>query len=162
MEGIMSKNNILLNDLIDPVMPEAIAFFPETIGWKLVFVLLLTTSSIWLIRLVHGYHTNRYRRMALRAIAALSKNHAGTYLNALNSVLKQVACHRYPYSTVASLHGEPWLTFLSTKISEPGFSNAIGHKWQLALYTPNGNGNWTPAELSKLESLVCDWIKNHC
>ncbi|SEG07050.1 DUF4381 domain-containing protein [Vibrio hangzhouensis] len=157
----MSKNNILLNDLIDPVTPEAIRFFPETIGWKMVAVVLLVTSAMLLFRTIHRYRSNRYRRIALKAIGALSKSHAGNYLIALNSVLKQVACHRYPFSSVASLHGEQWLVFLSNKIPEPGFASTIAHQWQQNLYTANSDINWTPTELRQLESLVCDWIRNH-
>lgn len=157
----MSKNNILLDDLIAPVVPETIAFFPETIGWKLTLVLLLITGSILLLRVVHRYRENRYRRIALKAVAALSKSHAGNYLIALNSVLKQVACHRYPFSSVASLYGEQWLVFLSNKIPEPGFASTIAHQWQQNLYTANSDINLTATELKQLESLVCDWIRNH-
>ncbi len=157
----MSKNNIMLNALIEPTIPEPVGFYPETIGWKLSLLVLLLISSVWLVRWVHRYRTNRYRRIALKAISALSKSHAGNYLIALNSVLKQVACHRYPYSGVASLHGEQWLSFLGTKSTELEFASTVAYRWQHSLYIANSQESWTATELAKLESLVCDWIKNH-
>ncbi|ASI92764.1 DUF4381 domain-containing protein [Vibrio mediterranei] len=157
----MSKNNILLRDLIDPAIPEMTPFFPQTIGWKIAGVFILLSSLLVLLRWWKSYQANRYRRIALKAIARLPKNQPNYYLTVLNSVLKQTACHCYPHSSVASLYGEAWLLFLQSKSNSNMFSSSIAQQWQQAIYAKKLNQEWTPSQLRQLELMACDWIKQH-
>ncbi|MGF1776991.1 DUF4381 domain-containing protein [Vibrio nomapromontoriensis] len=157
----MSKNNILLKTLIDPTLPPSVDFYPETVGWKLVLVIVFIASASVMVRFLRRYRSNRYRRTALKAIRRLSKADAKTYLMTINSILKQVACYRYPHTSVASLYDEQWLMFLTSQTTDCDFTTPIARLWQRRLYTPQPNNEWTSSDLMQLESMACDWIKYH-
>lgn len=173
----MSDNRVLLKDFIDPTVIVDVSWAPTTLGWKILYTILV----VWLFwKLVHRYRcfkANQYRRDALEKLNQLTRDRRNGIIDVdqelyqSNRILKAVACHAYPNSDVAMLFGAKWCDFL-TNVSE--LSQRVGHAapfknnqggvllaWQQSLYTSTSTHDWTEAHLKQIRQFVKAWIKYH-
>nr|PMH55317.1 hypothetical protein BCU66_09400 [Vibrio sp. 10N.286.49.B1] len=137
------------------------SFLPETVGCKILFLLVVLSIAIAGFRCVQHYRANGYRRRAIKAVGKLPKHDPKKFIFGLNSLLKQAACFKYQHSKVASLSGEYWLDFLSSTSRNVDFSNELAKQWQASLYTPINQADWQDKQLEKLERMVNLWLKTH-
>ncbi|MEZ9700153.1 DUF4381 domain-containing protein [Vibrio sp. 10N.261.46.E12] len=168
----MSDNRVLLKGFIDPVADIDVSWVPSTVGWKVVFVLILVWGAWKSFRLFYSYKANKYRRVAVKAISrskqdAIDKQETGDKqdlqqeLRRINSVLKQVACCSYPKSKVAMLSGDEWSEFLTVSSPTPIFNHALLSQWQNDIYKASSDYDWTDRELSEIRTSSVVWIKIH-
>ncbi|MFV0476784.1 MAG: DUF4381 domain-containing protein [Parahaliea sp.] len=152
-------NYALGEHFVEVVSPPPVDWWPQTVGWHLVFALL----ALWLARrsyraLRHWYH-NRYRREALKALANLSPQVSTTQLAAqASNLLKRTALAVFPRAQVAALTGSVWVNFLNDCCQQPPFNNA-----QAELLTA-GQYRMTVLSQREAEQLLdaCgNWIRHH-
>ncbi|MCO4822637.1 MAG: DUF4381 domain-containing protein [Flavobacteriaceae bacterium] len=142
--------------------PEPISFSFNTIGWKILLVLLIFLIIYVGYRIFVTYRNNKYKRSAVAEIEALVKNNEqplNSFITRVLIVLKQTALQSYTRVEVASLQGDEWLSFLDEKV--PG-SNFIAYKSAItdAIYSKT---LLTKAYFNKEEfsQLTIKWIKKH-
>ncbi len=95
-----------LSKLHDFYKPPAPSWMPQTIGWYVVFGLLLLLAAWLAWRVLANWRHNRYRREALRQLKYAS-------VSEIPVLLKRTALAAWKREEVASLSGEPWLEFLN-------------------------------------------------
>lgn len=157
----MSKNNILLKNLINPTLPEQVSWFPQTIGWKVLALLCLFVLFALMAKFYQQYKKDRYRRTALQAINELDRQNPALILEQLNRLLKISAIHAYPHQTVAPLQGETWLLFLDFTCQKDTFNNELMQKWQTCLYKPFDKNEWKNTQIEALITYSQSWICHH-
>ena len=142
--------------------PEPISFSFNTIGWKILLVLLIFLIIYVGYRIFVTYRNNKYKRNAVAEIEALVKNNEqplNSFITSVLIILKQTALQSYTRVEVASLQGDEWLSFLDEKV--PG-SNFIAYKTAItdAIYSKT---LLTKADFNKEEfsQLTIKWIKKH-
>lgn len=139
-----------LIDLLEPVRePAPISMAPQTIGWVWLGILVLVIAALLIWRFVQHRRRNAYRRAALAELAK-----SATDASALALLVRRTALAAYPRSSVASLFGETWLTFLDRAYGGNGFSSGPGKVLATAPYQAE-----TADE--PLRQLVKVWIENH-
>lgn len=159
-----------LDRLHDVVLPEPVSWVPQTVGWWVVLVLLGLLLGWAGYAAYHRWHSNRYRRLALKHLQKIEANLVTpdrrlTALSELPILMKQtvLACWKRP--DVASLTGDAWLRFLDESYRGTGFTQGPGrHLPTLAYSSPS-----TCRELSEIESddvnglivLIREWIQQH-
>lgn len=105
------------------ILPLAgIDWMPQTPGWYLVLAAagLLIGRRGW--REARRWYRNRYRREALRRLAAMSQLPAGQQVIAANRLLKAVAITAASRDAVAGLEGEDWRSWLTARCTVPALS----------------------------------------
>ncbi|WP_172378797.1 DUF4381 domain-containing protein [Vibrio sp. Vb339] len=115
----MSKNNILLSDLVEPAAMKTISMWPEAMGWKVLLGLLLLGFTLFVIKLYIRWKKNAYRREAIHQLTHLTNelqcSGAITHqiIQQMNQVVKQAASVAYGRKSVAKLYGDEWYQFLN-------------------------------------------------
>jgi len=110
------NENIQLNPIIEA---DPVVFTFDTVGWKVLFFLLLLTFLFLIYKYYLHYKKNQYRRDAIQNINELSKNHVismSELITHLMFQLKQTALQTYDRKNIASLEGTNWLQFLDKKV----------------------------------------------
>lgn len=154
--------NYNLHGIEEVHLPEAISWMPQTIGWKVLAGLLLLAFVYFLYCIAKNGWRNRYRREALKQLAQLeSEEDRYRVVCRLPFLLKATALQCFSRGDIASLSGEPWLTFLSDHYSGPSFNDALGR--QLIMITYQNRQQWTLSDddVSALVERTRDWIKRH-
>jgi len=95
-----------LDNLHGFYQPPSPAWTPQTIGWYVLFTIAALFLLWMIVHLVRRWFAGRYRREALRELALVPPEQ-------FSALLKRTALAAWPRNKVASLSGEPWLTFLN-------------------------------------------------
>ncbi len=109
-----------LSQLRDIHLPPTVSWWPPAPGWWMLLALLLLLIIAALVMHRH-HHNSRWRNEALREVTHIRNSAAAGELSdsevaeRLSNLLRQVALSRFPRSSVASLVGEAWLSFLDTQ-----------------------------------------------
>ncbi len=151
--------NIRLKPIIeaDPVL-----FTMDTIGWKIVFLILLGALAYLVYRYYQHYRNGKYRREAISKIADIGRNNANSVSSTITQImfhLKQTALKTYDRKTVASLEGKRWLQFLDEKVKGSYFLN-VHEVIVNAIYKDeyDKNGDFNKSDFVKMS---IKWIKDH-
>lgn len=103
-----------LEGLRDIHLPAPISFWPPAPGWWALALLLLVCAcaTLWIRR------RRRIRRLALHELAALEARFSADpkpveLAVSLTALIRRVALRTSTRPDVASLHGEPWVEFLT-------------------------------------------------
>ncbi|WP_274628155.1 DUF4381 domain-containing protein [Arvimicrobium flavum] len=104
-----------LQSLADIVLPQPVAWWPQTWGWALLALVVaaLIVLAVW--RWLHHRRINRYRREALALLADLEQTgHGGQpgSVQAVAELLKRVVLAAWPREEVARVSGAAWVKFL--------------------------------------------------
>jgi hypothetical protein len=154
------------NRLQDIVVPPAVSYRPQTIGWYVVGAILLLLVA-WLgSRIIAHRRATRYRRVALEELVAieqrLTEGERSTALVDLNALVKRVALVAYPRDRVASLSGAAWLSFLDATFHGTGFSAGDGKALADLPYQSAGQREQFAGDHARaLVALVRRWIRGH-
>ena len=95
-----------------------VLFSFDTIGWKILFGMIILFIIGMLYRYYKTYKKNAYRREAVHNILKLAEEHQSSHVSLISEImfqLKQTALQTYSRAEVASLKGEEWLRFLDKK-----------------------------------------------
>jgi predicted negative regulator of RcsB-dependent stress response len=105
----------LLNLMHELVMPEPVAWLPQTPGWWIVLGWILAVLLLLAWQFAKRRRRNRYRRDALaelKTIAAASELGPAESAQHIAALLKRTALAVYPRDEVAALYGADWAQFL--------------------------------------------------
>lgn len=92
-------------------LPDPVAWTPETYGW-LVLGVLVMTLAVWLARARYRvWQGQAYRRAALSHLAKMQTRRQE--IEALPLLLRSTALKAYPREEVAGLRGSEWITWLN-------------------------------------------------
>ncbi len=160
-------SNSGLENLHEILMPNPVSWVPETIGWYVVFGLILFVIGYWVYGRLQRFRKNRYRRLALAELAVIERELQQTERRAkglaeIPVLVKQTALAAFPRSEVAALSGEQWLVFLDRTTGGKDFTEGEGRLLPKLAYAPVASISSIPDEtIGKLLQLVRHWIKVH-
>lgn len=156
----MSKNNPLLQTLIESPNPEPIAMWPQTLGWKVIGLTALCLLGYASVKAYQTWRKNEYKRLALKQLKELeaSEEDCDTKGQTLNRILKNVAAESYGHESVAALHGTSWGGYLIA-CCEAEIDRCLINRWQSSLYEPNPKLGTLDIDL--LISWARVWVTNH-
>jgi hypothetical protein len=156
---MLQDQDIKLNPII---IPDPIPFTMDTLGWKILFLLLFLLILYIAYKYYIKYKQNGYRREAVSQIQNLitnNKNTASTTISQTMFILKQTALQTYNRKQVASLEGENWLVFLDSKWNHSEF---IKYKDVIASAVyKNEFNNSGHFEVTEFANNSINWIKHH-
>lgn len=165
---VSAQPNVLPQQQADPLaqlrdihMPPPIDTWPPAPGWFVLAALGLLAAIALLYWLYTRWRRNRYRREALKELAALrarfeQQHDKADFLTESQTLLKRVALTRYPREQVASLTGEAWVRFLDRSANTDEFSMGAGQALIDGGYAPDPE-----VDVDTLHDLAAMWIKNH-
>ncbi|EAP96002.1 DUF4381 domain-containing protein [Vibrio splendidus] len=133
----------ILRELHDVAIPDSVSWAPQTIGWKILGVILLLVAIYLAYRLTQKWWNNRYRKEALQELMILDardKNSTERTFKVLKVVL------RYLDSSNAKLFGKAYVNRLNTYLpvsantsenSNAFFADEVSELWMQSLIDPN-------------------------
>ncbi|WP_121665528.1 DUF4381 domain-containing protein [Mesonia aquimarina] len=131
--------------------PEPVAFTFETIGWKVLAVVLCIILVCTSFILIKKYIKNAYRRRALKKLEEIT-----SIVDAL-IILKKVAIQTFDRNKVGNLYGAQWLEFLDQTGKKVNFSS-LKKDIETAIYTNDEvDSNVRAAIILNSKK----WIKTH-
>jgi hypothetical protein len=143
--------NAPLDKLHDYYQPAPPAWIPQTIGWYVLFGVVVLLLLWFAIHALRRWLVNRYRREALRELAIATPGQ-------FSALLKRTALVAWPREKVASLSGDAWLKFLSDAGATESFQSAPGNRIEeLALRA----GSVSVEDEQTLRTTVAEWIRRH-
>ena len=149
----MTSDPASLQNLHDIVVPPPVPWWPPAPGWYLVMAIALGLAVVVAARAVIRYRRNAYRRAALAELQVLALD--GDALPRIAALLKRTALAAYPREHVASLAGQPWLTWLgdTSGLTVPP---AVG-----AALTHGVYAGTSPTKAEALIEFAARWIRRH-
>ena len=147
----------LLNLMHELVMPEPVAWLPQTPGWWIVLGWILAVLLLLAWQFARRRRRNRYRRDALlelKAIAAQPELGPEESAQCIAVLLKQTALVAYPREDVAALYGDDWAQFLKDSSGNDRQVTDAADMLAAAAYRPDADG----ADLARPASR---WIRLH-
>jgi hypothetical protein len=156
---VQQEEKINLSPIIDA---DPIPFTMDTLGWKVLFVIVFLTILFIAYKYYLKYKHNAYRREAIAEIQALIKNEtesSSALISKIMFLIKQTALQTYDRKTVASLEGEKWLDFLDNSLNKSFYKN---HQEVIAsaIYK-NEFDNTRTFNPNDFANMSIKWIKNH-
>ena len=154
----MKTENIFAN-FHDIIMPPPVSMRPQTDGYLLLLILLLSFLFPLGIYLRKRYLRNLYRKQALNelTVIVIKKDKPVEQLREQLNLLKRTALSAYPRADVAKLSGEDWWAFLHQKSglqADPVLQRYCENIY-LDIASINTDGN------RKVAHYVKRWIKKH-
>lgn len=139
--------------------PEPLTFTFETIGWKILAILLFIGAITVLYRKLKLYNKNKYRREAIKKLKLAEVENASSQskINHLNIILKQVAMISFGREQVAALYGDAWFSFLDSKQKDSAFEK-YSNTFKNALYDDVEVDHDT---LEAISGITKKWINQH-
>lgn len=167
VSGPSAADSQALVGLHDIVVPNAIAYTPETVGWYLLLAALVALGAWIIVGHNRSRMANRYRREALGELADIQSElqspdvRAGA-LARIPVLLKRVAVSATDRTATASLTGEPWLAFLDQAYGGDGFTTGAGRVLPtLAYQAPERLADMSDQQVAELLELTRTWIREH-
>jgi len=115
--------NIKLSPLMEP---SPVAFSMDTIGWKILFALILMILLYIVYKYYLHYKHQKYRRKAVSKILEINQlpnQEIPSIITQIMFQIKQTALQTYGRTKVASLVGNKWLQFLDETAKDVRFSD---------------------------------------
>ena len=157
---VMLQENVAQPDDLGNILePDPLVFTFETIGWKILAVLLFMGATLILFRRLKLYRKNKYRREAIEKLKLVKEENVTSQqkINHLNVILKQVAIIAFGREQVAALYGDEWFSFLDSKHKNSDFSK-YANSFKNALYNGEGVDQQT---LEAISGITKKWINQH-
>jgi hypothetical protein len=133
----------LLNLMHELVMPEPVAWLPQTPGWWIVLGWLIAVLFLLAWQFARRRRRNRYRRDALaelRSIAAQPELGPEESAQHVAALLKRTALAAYSREDVAALYGRDWAQFLKDSSGNDRQVTAAADMLAAAAYRPDADG----------------------
>lgn len=139
------------------IEPSPITFSFNTPAWYFTGIVILIIAIVLFVRWLIKYHSNAYRREAIRELNKYELIEKPQLLIEVLSILKLVAIKSYGRNQVAVLSGNEWFQFLESSSNKTSFSE-IKEDVLLALYK---NESLDKIVSNKLLSTSKSWISTH-
>ncbi len=154
----------ILRELHDVAIPNSVSWAPQTIGWKILGVILLLAALYLAYRLALRWWNNRYRKEALNELMLLDARDKNSPEQAFK-VLKVVL--RYLDSSNAKLFGQAYVKRLNAYLPMNGqtesnnafFADEISGLWMQSLIDPKVR--LTFEQRSEVIQTSMMWLKLH-
>ena len=154
----------ILRELHDVAIPNSVSWAPQTIGWKILGVILLLAALYLAYRLALRWWNNRYRKEALNELMLLDARDKHSPEQAFK-VLKFVL--RYLDSSNAKLFGQAYVKCLNAHLPVNGqtesnnafFAEEISRLWMQSLIDPKVR--LTFEQRSEVIQTSMMWLKLH-
>ncbi|CAH6914285.1 conserved hypothetical protein [Vibrio chagasii] len=154
----------ILRELHDVAIPNSVSWAPQTIGWKILGVILLLAALYLAYRLALRWWNNRYRKEALNELMLLDARDKNSPEQAFK-VLKVVL--RYLDSSNAKLFGQAYVKRLNahlpvnaqTESNNAFFAKEISELWMQSLIDPKVR--LTFEQRSEVIQTSMMWLKLH-
>ncbi len=154
--------NYLLKELIETTAPKMTSFWPQTIGWQVIAVLLLLALIRKSYLAWQAYKRNAYRREALAWL-----NHLPVYISLneqpiyrqLPALLRKTALQAFGRDQVSHLSNEHWEHWLDQQCDKTSFSEQYTSYLHPLAYAPQ-----LQLEAQQMKNLLHEinlWIKFH-
>ena len=156
--------NMMLQDFYPSIAPEPVSWWPQTVGWTVVAILLVAAAGWWSFRRIQKWRVDRYRREALAYLDSLQKtpdSDLGGVIEKLPVVLKATALQAYQRVDVAALSGPAWLAFLDSHYAGPRFASETGRYLLRISYQPVASWGLESSQARLLLDMTNQWIREH-
>ncbi len=156
-----------LEKLHEILLPDPVSWMPQTVGWYVVFGLIVVVIGGWVFGRLRRFWKNRYRGYALAELEVIGQElqrpeKRAKALAKIPVLLKWTALAAFPRSDVAGLSGEKWLAFLDKSMGAKRFTGDEGRLLPELAYAPAPRISKLPDEtIGKLLQIVRHWIKVH-
>ncbi|PNH92198.1 DUF4381 domain-containing protein [Vibrio diazotrophicus] len=160
-------DSYMLRNIRDVELPEVFSWFPQTIGWKIVFTLIVLYASYRIYRYAKHWWNNRYRQEAIAALLSLTPDYAN-WPYQMVKIVKAVMV--YLDKRNAALYGVNLLSqmdYLATDSSsekhssagtQAGFQHdAVYLQWLACVE----NSKLEKPDFDRLRSGLVVWLKTH-
>lgn len=159
MADPIAPSSITLAGWMEAPLPDSVSWWPQTIGWKILAVVLLIMVIRIIIWRVQIYRFNRYRREARHALQqgqSLVGTSAAQYYF---QVIKAIAQHVEAKS--AAMYKADFLTYLDASFEshKGGFNNEIGSQWLQVQINPKAH--FSQEQGTHIYQLCEMWIQKH-
>lgn len=149
-------DSYMLRNIRDVELPEVFSWFPQTIGWKIVFTLIVLYASYRIYRYAKHWWNNRYRQeaiLALQAIAPSDKHWPYKMLKVVKAIMVYLDKRNAP------LYGVSLLSKMdSYESSQAEFRCDEAFQQWLACVE---NSKLEKPDFDRLRSCLIVWVKNH-
>ena len=156
-----------LAGLADVATPEPVSWMPQTWGWGLLAIVVLSIGMWSVVHWRRRREANRYRVDALEALATLDAlldgpASRGRALAAIPELMKRTALAAWPRTEVASLSGTAWAQFLRDHGGTAALSGPAGRLIADAEYhAPESLAAMSAEDAHRCASAARAWIKGH-
>ncbi|TRX54936.1 DUF4381 domain-containing protein [Thalassomonas sp. M1454] len=152
-----NQANPLLKGFSEVAAPAEVSWLPQTLGWQLVLLLIVSYLLYRVYLIAKRYIANAYRRAAL--VKLLQLGDEATDVQKIPQLLRRTALYAYDRELVTPLIGNDWEQWLDQECKGATFAaNCPGILNQLA-YAPDIAIE--PSKLVVFKQQVAHWIKNH-
>ena len=158
----MPWGNYALKELVETQAPEVISWWPQTLAWKLILVLVIMFTLSKIYKLYVNYQRNAYRRDAIAWITKLpsySANSPEAAFRQLPALLRHTAIMGYGREKVSLLSNEAWESWLDEQCSRSEFSSKYSKLLHQLAYAPTID--IPPLEMQNLVKQITLWVKFH-
>jgi len=154
---IPKKANPLLTSFNEVPPPVDISWWPQTLGWQLLFLIVICVIIFRIYIIIRHYFRNAYRRGALKLLAKLSDE--STDLQKLPQLIRKTSLYAFERESICLLTGEKWESWLDAQC--PGSAFSVKHRGQLSQLAYAPEIQLTPQQLNALKQHIVFWIKHH-
>ena len=146
-----------LDNLKDIQNPSEIGSWPPAYGWWILALLTILIIYIAIKWAMHFKQQRRAKKQALKEIESLVLEQKNV-VPQLNQILKRVALVYFPDISVQSLHGEKWVDFLVSSLSN---KHSLTNTEQMTKFQNNLYQNQAVAmsEIIQHKEVVKQWVK---
>lgn len=149
--------NPLLSSLHEINAPDAINWWPQTLGWQLI-LLLICVYLLYRVGLVlRRYNHNAYRRGAQAELMKLSDDSANLAL--MPQILRSTALYAFERNQVAPVIGHKWEQWLDQQCKGADFSGQ--YQGLLDQLTYSAQPKISTEQLNAFKLHILFWIKHH-
>lgn len=149
---------ILQEQLRDVHLPEAISWWPLSVGWWILILLILFVLGAIIFRTIQHLKHNRYRKLAARELQLhfntwQDDRDSSAYIHGANELLKRCVISFKP--ATAKLSGKAWADTLDLHAN-----SVLSQKTKLALTESIYQAKPT-IDVSAVHKELTHWIKRH-
>ncbi len=149
-------DSYMLRNIHEVQVPEVVSWFPQTIGWKIVFAAIVIWICYQCYRRAKHWWVNRYRKEASQALMQLGNNESDWPFQMVK-VIKIVMV--YLDSKNASLHGFRLLTKMDSYTDQ---SQLLAEDSEMKQWLACAeNSKLVAPDFERIRSQLLLWIKTH-
>lgn len=157
-----SWGNYLLNELVETEAPSDISWWPETVGWKILFIGLIAFIAYKAYQSWQTYKRNAYRREALAWLKQLPTYDAilpASIYRQLPALLRKTALSAFDRTEISLLSKQPWERWLDQQCDKTHFVDNCPTLLHCLAYDPQSC--ISQAQMKTLLTEITLWIKYH-